>query len=94
MGSFQNQGSSPPRSGGEVARAEPEAERGQLPSRRDGFTRDAGYSVLRIWNVDVLREIEAVCATILAALEGHLGEDVIASDMRFVFVPAGKESFT
>jgi very-short-patch-repair endonuclease len=167
MGSFQDQGSSPPQSGGEVARAEPETERGkaaaasrrspskiararqlrggdnfseaclwnelkakklggykfvrQMPvgpyfadfacrnsrltvevdgsqhadndydRRRDGFMRDAGYSVLRIWNVDVLREIEAVCATILAALEGHLGEDVIASDMRFVFVPAGKE---
>ena len=53
--------------------------------KRDEFMRSAGYSVLRMWNVDVLKEIDAVCATILAAVEGRLSEDTIASDMRFVF---------
>jgi very-short-patch-repair endonuclease len=164
----QDLGSSPPRSGGEVARAKPETERGaaDLPSRRspgkiararklrhggnmaeatlwnvlkakklggykfvrqmpigpyyadfacraskliveidgsqhadskydrkrDEFMRGAGYSVLRLWNTDVLKEIDAVCAAILAALEGRLSEDTVASDMRFVFAPgSGRE---
>ncbi len=58
--------------------------------RRDEFMRTAGYSVLRMWNVDVLKDIEAVCATILAALEGRLSEDTFASDMRFVFAAGGE----
>ena len=166
MAGAQDSGSSPPQSGGEVARAKPETERGPLPSRRspakiararqlrhgdniaearlwnelkakklsghkfvrqmpigpyyadfacrasklilevdgsqhadskydrkrDEFMRSAGYSVLRLWNVDVLKEIDAVCAAILAALDGRLSEDAVASDMRFVFVPStGRE---
>ena len=60
--------------------------------RRDEFMRDAGYSVLRMWNVDVLKEIDAVCAAVLAALEGRLNEDTVASDMRFVFAAgSGRE---
>ncbi len=159
MATSQDQGSSPPRSGGEVARAKPGTERGQTPSRRspanisrarglrrgdniaeaclwnelkakklgghkfvrqmpfgpyfadfacrarklvveidgsqhadsaydqkrDEFMRSAGYSVLRVWNGDVLKEMDAVCDTILAALEGRLSEDTVAPDMRFVF---------
>jgi very-short-patch-repair endonuclease len=57
---------------------------------RDAFMRDADYSVLRVWNVDVLRQMTAVCDTILAALDGRLSEDVAAVDMRFVFA-AGKQ---
>jgi len=53
--------------------------------KRDEFMRGAGYSVLRIWNVDVIEEVNAVCNTILAALEGRLSQDTIACDMRFVF---------
>ena len=64
----------------------------QYDRRRDEFMRNAGYSVLRMWNVDVLKEIDAVCAAILAALNGRLSEDTIASDMRFVFAPgSGRE---
>jgi very-short-patch-repair endonuclease len=60
--------------------------------KRDEFMRNAGYSVLRMWNVDVLKEIDAVCAAILAALDGRLSEDTVAVDMRFVFVPStGRE---
>ncbi|RUX29719.1 endonuclease domain-containing protein [Mesorhizobium sp. M7A.F.Ca.US.011.01.1.1] len=53
--------------------------------RRDEFMRGEGFSVLRFWNVDVLRNSRSVCETILAALEGRLHQDVTASDLRFVF---------
>ncbi|WP_137931701.1 endonuclease domain-containing protein [Mesorhizobium comanense] len=158
---YQNGGSSPPQSGGEVARAKPETERGtpyqpsrrspekiararvlrhgdnqaeatlwselkakrlggykfvrQMPlgsyfadfacrseklvveldggqhaessydRRRDEFMRGEGFSVLRFWNVDVLKSPRSVCETILAALEGRLADGVIATDLRFVF---------
>jgi very-short-patch-repair endonuclease len=159
MVTVDDRGSSPPQSGGEVDRAQPETERGQTPSRRsparisrarqlrrgdniaeatlwnvlkakklgghkfvrqmpigpyfadfacrsskliveidgsqhadssydrkrDEFMRGVGYSVLRLWNTDVSKEIDAVCAAILAALEGRLSEDTVATDMRFVF---------
>ena len=39
---------------------------------RDAFLVSQGYSVLRFWNDDVLRAIESVCETILAAVEGKL----------------------
>ena len=55
---------------------------------RDAHMRDAGYSVLRIWNFDALRQIAAVCETILAALDGRLSGDVESYDMRFVFAAA------
>jgi len=57
--------------------------------KRDEFMRGVGYSVLRLWNTDVLRDIEPCCAAILAALEGRLSEDTVASDMRFVFAAGG-----
>ncbi|WP_412535137.1 endonuclease domain-containing protein [Mesorhizobium sp. BAC0120] len=53
--------------------------------RRDEFMRSQGYSVLRFWNVDVLKERTSVCETILAALEGQLAEDTVATDLRFVY---------
>ncbi len=40
--------------------------------RRDEFMRSAKYSVLRVWNVDVLKHTSEVCETILAALDGRL----------------------
>jgi very-short-patch-repair endonuclease len=56
--------------------------------RRDEFMRGKGYSVVRFWNADALRNIGEVCATILAALDGRLSEDVNAADLRFVFAKA------
>ena len=55
---------------------------------RDAYMRNAGYSVLRIWNFDALRQITSVCETILAALDGRLSQDVESHEMRFVFAPA------
>jgi len=40
--------------------------------KRDAFLISQGYSVLRFWNGDVMRAIDNVCETILAALEGKL----------------------
>jgi very-short-patch-repair endonuclease len=37
---------------------------------RDRFLREQGYRILRVENDDVRRNIEGVCETILAALEG------------------------
>jgi very-short-patch-repair endonuclease len=53
--------------------------------RRDEFMRAEGFSVLRFWSFDVLKNTRSVCETILAALEGRLAEDVVAADLRFVF---------
>lgn len=52
--------------------------------RRDEFMREQGYSVLRIWSADVVKDVTSVCETILAALDGRLAEDTVASDLRFV----------
>jgi len=53
--------------------------------RRDEFMRNAGYSVLRFWAQDVLKNRRSVCETILAALDGRLSESLVAPDLRFVF---------
>jgi hypothetical protein len=44
-----------------------------------------GFSILRFWSHDVLRHRSAVCETVLAALDGRLIGDVVATDLRFVF---------
>lgn len=51
--------------------------------RRNAFMQSAGWSVLRFWNVDVLRETDSVLETILAVLDGRLIEPVEAYDLRF-----------
>jgi very-short-patch-repair endonuclease len=51
--------------------------------QRDAAMAELGWSVLRVWNVDVLIERDPVLDTILAALEGRL-EPVVAPDMRYV----------
>jgi len=59
--------------------------------RRDEFMRGEGFSVLRFWNVDALKNSKSVCETILAALEGRLAEDVVAVDLRFLFAARNTE---
>ncbi len=51
---------------------------------RDDFLISQGWSVLRVWNVDALRERGSVLDTLLAALEGRLDRHVEAADLRFV----------
>jgi very-short-patch-repair endonuclease len=50
---------------------------------RDEYMIDKGWSVLRFWNIDALKEQTAVLDTILAALECRLGSTVDAPDLRF-----------
>ena len=58
--------------------------------RRDEFMRAEGYSVLRFWSHDALKNMPSVCETILAAIDGRLAEDVISADLRFVMAKTGK----
>lgn len=58
---------------------------------RNEYMRDAGFSVIRFWSGDVLRQRNVVCETILAALDGRLLEDIDTSDLRYVFA-AGKNA--
>lgn len=51
--------------------------------RRDAFLLDEGYSVFRVPSSSILREREAVCDSLLAALEGRLEDFVEAQDLRF-----------
>jgi very-short-patch-repair endonuclease len=53
--------------------------------KRDEFMRAQGFSILRFWTHDVLKQRSSVCETILAVLDGRLAGDVIAPDLRFVF---------
>ncbi|WP_348529183.1 DUF559 domain-containing protein [Mesorhizobium sp. LSJC264A00] len=56
--------------------------------RRDDFMRAQGYSILRVWNHDVLNHRISVCETILAALDGRLAENVAAADSALFSRPA------
>ncbi|SFU00338.1 DUF559 domain-containing protein [Mesorhizobium sp. YR577] len=58
--------------------------------RRDEFMRAQGYSVIRFWSADAVKNLASVCETILAALDGRLSEEVVASDLRFVFARTNK----
>ena len=51
--------------------------------KRDAFLNAAGYSVLRFWSVDMLRDRESVLATIVEALEGRLTGSVDAPDLKY-----------
>jgi very-short-patch-repair endonuclease len=50
--------------------------------KRDQFMVDEGWSVLRFWNIDALKELDAVVDTVLAALDRRL-DPVHAPDLRF-----------
>ena len=58
---------------------------------RDEYMRGAGFWVIRFLSGDVLRQRNVVCETILAALDGRLSENLVASDLRYVFA-AGKSA--
>ncbi len=52
--------------------------------KRDAFLLNEGYSVYRVPSASVLREREAVCDSILSALESRLEDFVEAPDLHFV----------
>jgi hypothetical protein len=51
-----------------------------------------GWSVLRVWHVDVLKNRRAVLDTILAALSGDMATKVIAPDLKFLPAVATAEN--
>ncbi|MER9233219.1 DUF559 domain-containing protein [Mesorhizobium sp. M0622] len=51
---------------------------------RDRFIVSNGWSILRFWNVDVLKDREEVLETVLAAIEGRLERHIETHDLRFV----------
>ena len=50
---------------------------------RDETMNRNGWSVLRVWHTDVLKDRHAVLDTILAALNGKLADRMIAPDVKF-----------
>ena len=51
---------------------------------RDETMNRNGWSVLRVWHADVLRERRAVLETIVAALDGKLARKSLSADMKFL----------
>ena len=51
---------------------------------RDDTMNANGWSVLRVWHADVLRDRKAVLETILAVLDGRMIEKTIAVDMKYL----------
>jgi very-short-patch-repair endonuclease len=51
---------------------------------RDEMMNANGWSVLRFWHADVLKDRGSVLETILAALHGDLTAKVIAPDVKFI----------
>ena len=51
--------------------------------QRDNFLLDEGYSIFRVPSLTVLHGLDAVCDSILAALDGRMEDVVEASDLRF-----------
>jgi very-short-patch-repair endonuclease len=50
--------------------------------RRKIYVEQRGWRVLRLWNVDVLKNPRGVQETILAAISGGLPEDMYSSERR------------
>ncbi|TPK91435.1 DUF559 domain-containing protein [Mesorhizobium sp. B2-4-12] len=51
---------------------------------RDRFIVSNGWSILRFWNIDVLKDREAVLETLLAAIEQRLERNIDTHDLRFI----------
>lgn len=51
---------------------------------RDETMNANGWSVLRVWHVDVLRDREVVLDMLVAAVEGRMAERMISSEARFL----------
>ncbi len=43
-----------------------------------------GWSVLRFWSHEALKETQSICETIFAALDGRLQDEMVAVDVRFL----------
>ena len=66
----------------------------QYDMERDAYLISQGYAVLRVPSASVLVDRNAVCETILAALENRLGESVEAPDLHYAKSHASPRRFT
>lgn len=56
----------------------------EYDAKRNAFMNANGWSVVRFWNVDVLRARDAVLDTLIAILDGRLNEIVSAHDLTYL----------
>jgi very-short-patch-repair endonuclease len=53
-------------------------------AKRNAFMNANGWSVVRFWNGDILREREAVLETLIAILDGRLIEPCVSHDLTYL----------
>jgi very-short-patch-repair endonuclease len=53
-------------------------------AKRNAFMNANGWSVVRFWNADVLRERDAVLETLIAILDGRINEAVFSRDLTYL----------
>ncbi|RKE84065.1 endonuclease domain-containing protein [Rhizobium sp. AG855] len=53
-------------------------------AKRNAFMNANGWSVVRFWNADVLREREAVLDTLIAILDGRINQVVLSCDPTYL----------
>lgn len=58
----------------------------EYDAKRNAFMNANGWSVVRFWNADVLRERTAVLDTLIAILDGRVSEAVLSRDL--IYLPA------
>ena len=58
----------------------------EYDAKRNACMNANGWSIVRFWNADVLRERAAVLDTLIAILDGRVGEAVLSRDL--VYLPA------
>ncbi len=56
----------------------------EYDAKRNAFMNANGWSVVRFWNADVLREREAVLETLIAILDGRINEAVLSRDLTYL----------
>jgi very-short-patch-repair endonuclease len=49
---------------------------------RDHFMNSSGFTVVRFWSIDVLKNMSSVCETILALLDDRMIENITSSNLR------------
>ena len=60
--------------------------------RRDASMNVNGWNVLRVWHIDVLRDRRAVLETIVAALDGRLGERTVSNETKYLPATSAPET--
>lgn len=56
----------------------------EYDAKRNAVMNANGWSVVRFWNADVLRERDAVLETLIAILDGRINEAVLSRDLTYL----------